>query len=122
MAGARAGEYSGEMLPEPMSLSPARKLATLQTLDVFHHWESIDEERFCRRCGEIISGRAIKVFAARRDGAGLRLECPTDGCPAVPIEWVVIEQADAAPIAPIAPTIDREPRRFFWHRLRAPSR
>ncbi len=93
------------MSAKPVALTPAQKLATLRALDVFHHWESIDEERLCQRCGEIISGRAIKVLVARRGlKKELRLECPTDGCPAVPIEWVVVV-ADTSDYAAPARTI-----------------
>ncbi len=84
------------MWPEPVSLSPAAKLAALQALDIFHHWDSIDEERRCRRCGEVITGRAIKVVRVRRRMSDLRLECPTEGCPAVPIEWIMMEPQDFA--------------------------
>ncbi|MGI8431744.1 MAG: hypothetical protein ACR2MW_05560 [Chthoniobacterales bacterium] len=84
------------MFLKPVSLSPARKLAALRARDIFHQWDSIDEERFCRRCGEIITGRTIKVVPGRRGLEDLRLECPTEGCPSVPIEWIVIEQPDFA--------------------------
>ena len=73
------------------SLTPAEKLAALCELDIFHHWDSIDEKRLCRRCGQIISGREIKVTGSRRSPAGVRLECPTEGCPSVPFEWLMLE-------------------------------
>ncbi len=87
------------MPPKSLALSPAQKLAALRAHDIFHHWESIDEERFCRRCGEVITGREITVFRGRRGQDDLRLECPTEGCPAVPIEWIMLEP-EAPPLAP----------------------
>ncbi|MBA3544658.1 MAG: hypothetical protein H0T83_09510 [Chthoniobacterales bacterium] len=63
----------------------------LRTLDIFHPWESIDEQRICRRCGQVISGRDILIFNDRPGGRPARLECPTTGCPAVPFEWMIPE-------------------------------
>ena len=87
------------MSPDLVSLSPARQLAALRARDIFHQWESIDEERFCRRCGEVITGRAIKVFHGPGGRDDLRLECPTEGCPSVPFEWIMLEQPET-PLTP----------------------
>ncbi|HEY3602046.1 MAG TPA: hypothetical protein VGK72_08830 [Chthoniobacterales bacterium] len=78
---------------KPLNLSPVKKLKALREADIFHHWDSLDEERYCRRCGEMFTGREIKVFRGWRDGPRYRLECPTEGCPAVPIEWIATEEA-----------------------------
>lgn len=88
------------MPPNPVSLLPVQKLAALRAGDIFHHWESIDEERLCRRCGEIITGRAIKVFQGRRGRDDPRLECPTEGCPSVPFEWIMLERLEVSPLPP----------------------
>lgn len=88
------------MPPKPVSLAPTQKLAALRARDIFHHWESIDEERLCRRCGEIITGREIKVFHGRRGRDDLRLECPTEGCPSVPFEWIMLERPEAPQLTP----------------------
>ncbi len=80
-------------MPNSDSLSPEEKLETLRELDIFHHWDSIDERRLCRRCGQIISGREIKVSDSRHNPRGVRLECPTEGCPSVPFEWLMLEPA-----------------------------
>jgi hypothetical protein len=78
------------MAPEPAHFSPGEKLGLVRELDIFHPWDSLDEKRYCRRCGGIFTGHEIKVIAAG-DGANYRLECPTDGCPSVPIEWIMLE-------------------------------
>lgn len=91
----------------------AEKLSTLRELDIFHHWDSIDEVRLCRRCGRIISGREIKVVGSRHNPAGVRLECPTEGCPSVPFEWLMLEPtakvASQPPPEPIQPVSASRP-------------
>lgn len=117
-----------------VSLSPAEKLTTLRELDIFHRWDSIDEKRLCRRCGQIISGQEISVVESRHSRGGVRLECPTEGCPSVPIESLMLEPyAEDAPeplleilqpeIAPRqAPGNSTPPdRRFFRFPRRVPS-
>ena len=84
----------------PLELSAAKKLNALREVDIFHRWDSLDEKRFCRRCGQTFSGHAIKVFRGRRNGGRYRLECPTEGCPSVPIEWIVPEAETARQRAP----------------------
>ena len=80
---------------KPLDLSPVKKLKVLRETDIFHHWDSLDEERCCRRCGKAFTGREIKVFRGWRNGPRYRLECPTKSCPAVPIEWIVTAEAEA---------------------------
>jgi hypothetical protein len=72
-----------------LELAPAKKLRALREADIFHPWHSLDEKRHCRRCGQIFTGRQIKVYRVRGEGMRYRLECPTEGCPSVPIEWMV---------------------------------
>ncbi|MGI8891078.1 MAG: hypothetical protein ACR2G0_09900 [Chthoniobacterales bacterium] len=74
-------------------LSSSAKLEALREHDVFHRWASLDEKRLCRRCGQIICGHEIKTIVVPRRRKPSRLECPTEGCPSVPIEWLVIESA-----------------------------
>jgi hypothetical protein len=73
---------------EPLDLSTAERLQALQRLDIFHPWESVAEERLCSRCGEIITGQQIKIFGHREGEKPARLECPSEGCLAVPLEWL----------------------------------
>ncbi|HEY2799143.1 MAG TPA: hypothetical protein VGI85_00990 [Chthoniobacterales bacterium] len=110
------------MLPKDADFSPGKKLESLRAVDIFHPWESIDEKRLCLRCGQIISGREIKVCGGEGGRGALRLECPTEGCPAVPIEWVMLDcstelpaakaVAPSPPEAPLPPLDDKSaPRR-----------
>lgn len=92
--------------PPPTFLRPDEQLAALRALDIFHPWTSIDEARLCCRCGQIITGREIRVVNG--PGEHRRLECPTEGCPAVPIEWMILEPPPKpdgeTPAAPVAET------------------
>jgi hypothetical protein len=78
-------------MSDPISFSSEEKLNALHEVDIFHNWDSLDERRLCRRCGQIISGRDIKVVGSRQSHGGVRLECPTPGCLSVPIEWLMLE-------------------------------
>jgi hypothetical protein len=71
-----------------IKLSDEEKLATLQRLDQFRQWHSLDEKRYCLVCGEVITGREIQVIMATRENRSLRTVCPTKYCDAMPIEWV----------------------------------
>lgn len=98
------------MLSELSSISPEEKLEALRKVDIFHHWDSLDEKRLCIRCGQIITGHEIKVFGGKSRHDALRLECPTGGCAAVPIEWLMLDPPAGSPtpdtsetIPPVAP-------------------
>jgi hypothetical protein len=71
-----------------INLSDEDRLDTLQRLDQFRHWHSLDEKRYCLVCGEIITGREIQVIMGTREKRLLRIVCPTKYCDAMPIEWV----------------------------------
>lgn len=94
------------MTPQRLRLTDREKLSALHEVDIFHRWSSIEERRYCRRCGESFSGREIKVFAGRRGEGQYRLECPTEGCPAVPIEWIVLEAEPQRPVDSPQPVIE----------------
>ena len=70
------------------TLSDEEKLDVLRRFDQFRHWHSLDEKRYCLVCGEIITGREIKVIEGTRGNAPQRVICPTEHCNAMPIEWV----------------------------------
>src|SRR5438552_1305536 len=71
-----------------INLSDEDRLHTLQRLDRFRQWHSLDEKRYCLVCGEIITGREIQVTMDTPDNRSLCLICPTKHCDAMPIEWV----------------------------------
>jgi len=75
-------------LVSSIKLSDQEKLATLQRLDQFRQWHSLNEKRYCLVCGEIITGREIQVIVDTRGNRSLRIICPTKYCDAMPIEWV----------------------------------
>jgi len=70
-------------------LSDDEKLEVLRRLDQFRQWHSLDEKRFCLVCGSLISGRRIRVADETRGNGSLRLSCPTEGCNAIPMDWVL---------------------------------
>jgi len=75
-------------LVSPIKLSDEDKLETLQRLDQFRQWHSLDEKRYCLVCGKIITGRQIQVIGGRRGNGPLRIICPTQPCNAIPMDWV----------------------------------
>jgi hypothetical protein len=64
------------------------KLRILQRLDQFREWRSLDDTRYCLVCGEIITGREIRVIGDVAGKEPQRVACPTKDCNAVPMEWV----------------------------------
>src|SRR4030095_15121448 len=77
---------------KPLNLSAEERLQALRRLDIFHPWESVDEKSLCRRCRNIITGRQIKVWCDGQDET-MRLECPSEGCLAVPLEWIMLDSS-----------------------------
>src|SRR5213080_5146969 len=77
------------MLSSPIKLSDGDKLETLQRLDQFRPWRSLDEKRFCLVCGKIITGRQIQVAGGTRGNGALRVSCPTERCNSIPMDWVL---------------------------------
>jgi hypothetical protein len=77
------------MTPVPSTyLSDEEKLKVLRRLDQFRQWRSLDEKRYCLVCGEIITGREIKVIESTLKERPVRIICPTEHCNAMPMEWV----------------------------------
>jgi hypothetical protein len=70
-------------------LSDADKLDVLHRLDQFRQWRSLDEKRYCLVCGEIITGRQIQLAGGTRGNGALRLNCPTERCNSIPMDWVL---------------------------------
>jgi hypothetical protein len=78
----------GVALVSPLKLSDEEKLDVLQRFDQFRQWHCLDEKRYRLVCGEIITGREIKVIGGTRGNGPLRIICPTENCNAMPMEWV----------------------------------
>lgn len=73
----------------PITISHQDKLEALRRLDQFRHWSSLDERRYCLSCGKVITGRQIILSGGTRGHGPLRVECPTRGCIATPIDWAI---------------------------------
>lgn len=85
------------MLPStPLQLSPDDRLDLLRYLDEFRFWRTVDDERRCSRCGQIITGRQILVFERQGTRGNLRLQCPTPSCPSKPGDWAYANPVEAA--------------------------
>jgi hypothetical protein len=77
------------LLPAAIRLSDGDKLETLQRLDQFRQWRSLDEKRYCLVCGKVITGRQILVAGGTRGNGPLRLSCPTERCNSIPMDWIL---------------------------------
>jgi hypothetical protein len=76
------------LLP-PLKLSEQEKLETLQRLDRFRKWRSLDEKRYCLVCSTIITGRDVCIIGGTRGTGPLRAICPSQGCHSIPMDWVL---------------------------------
>src|SRR5262249_22272056 len=98
-------------------LSDDEKLEALRRLDQFRQWPSLEEKRYCLVCGKIITGQEIQVVGGTRGNGALRMNCPTEGCNSIPMDWVLptdeilakaermaIEQRGASAVKPPAGT------------------
>ena len=74
---------------EPIKLSAEDKLNVLRQLDRWRSWNSLQDKRSCLVCGQLLSGREIEVVGGTRDLGPLRLHCPTENCPSIPMDWVL---------------------------------
>ena len=70
-------------------LLDGEKLEVLRRLDQFRQWHSLDEKRYCLVCGNLITGRQIQVAGGTRGNGPLRLNCPTESCNSIPMDWVL---------------------------------
>jgi hypothetical protein len=70
-------------------LSDDEKLEVLRRLDQFRQWHSLDEKRYCLVCGNLITGRQIRVSGGTRGNGPLQLSCPTERCNSIPMDWVL---------------------------------
>ena len=80
----------------PLQLAPEDKLDLLRYLDEFHYWHSLDDERRCKRCSRIITGRQILVIERQGTRGKLHLQCPTVACISTPSDWVYADPILAA--------------------------
>src|SRR5438093_4225755 len=76
-------------LSPPVNLADPEKLDVLCRLDQFREWRSLEEKRYCLVCGNLITGRQIQVAGGTRGNGPLRLNCPTERCNSIPMDWVL---------------------------------
>ena len=75
--------------PEATRLLDGEKLEMLRRLDQFRQWHSLDEKRYCLVCGKLITGRQIQIAGGRRGNGPVRLNCPTQSCNSIAMDWVL---------------------------------
>ena len=104
----------------PLQLAPEDKLDLLRYLDEFHYWHSLDDERRCKRCSRIITGRQILVIEHQGTRGKLHLRCPTVACISTPSDWVYADpvlaaklRADFRPAASQAGSLARAAERAY---------
>lgn len=114
------------MIPQ-MNLSDEDKLEALREIDQFRDWRSLDDERYCIVCGKLITGRLIKVVGDAHGNGSVRLQCPTDGCNSIPMDWMLPTDEVLASAKAIASEesnaaqsvcVDRDPKYGLATRLR----
>jgi hypothetical protein len=76
------------LLP-PLALTDENKLQILRRLDQFRAWRSLDDKRYCLSCGNLISGRDVRVIGGTRGTGPLRIICPTERCHSIPMDWAL---------------------------------
>jgi hypothetical protein len=72
-----------------INFTDVEKLEVLRRLDQFRAWHSLDEKRYCLVCSKIITGGQIQITGGTRGNGPMRLNCPTEGCHSIPIDWVL---------------------------------
>lgn len=68
------------------ALTLDEKLDALRACDPFRKWSSLDDQRVCILCENVITGRQIEVVRTR--GGKYKASCPTEHCGSSPHEWV----------------------------------
>jgi hypothetical protein len=81
--------FGAVALTTAVRLSDNEQLQALRRLDQFRAWHSLDEKRYCLVCGKLITGRQIQVTGGTRGYGPLRLNCPTEQCNSIPMDWVL---------------------------------
>ena len=68
-----------------MNNGDEQRLEILQRADNWRKWRSLDDERLCIGCAQLITGRNILVTLAA-DGEP-SVNCPTPGCKSTSRDW-----------------------------------
>ena len=70
---------------DTLPLTKGRKLRLFQTHDPYKQWWSLDEMRFCARCGHLFLGRDIQVH--QDEEMRYYFYCPTFQCTGSWEDW-----------------------------------
>src|SRR3954447_25057855 len=89
----------------PIDVSAHEKLSFLRRLDRFRQWHSLGDKRQCLQCGQVITGREVEVVGGTRGLGPLRLQCPTENCPGLAIDWILPPDS----VAPLFTSGSEEP-------------
>jgi hypothetical protein len=68
-----------------MNFSDERRLNALRAADKWRLWRSLDDERLCIQCAQLLSGH--DVILGDNGDESLSVSCPTSGCDATPRDW-----------------------------------
>ena len=102
-----------------IELSAKEHLKVLRQLDRAHDWQSLREQRRCRACGDVFSGREIEIVGGTRGYGPLRLQCPTYRCGKGPDSWDVVLPAHLkTPTAPEGVKVTHGGRACTFRRIR----
>ena len=93
--------------------SDPERLEALRASDNWRQWQSLDDERLCIECAQLITGRQVIVVDDVDGKTSLR--CPTAGCNAGPRDWFYHGTRHQHAIAHTVPAeqLDRLPNRLF---------
>src|SRR5438046_9897071 len=72
------------------------QLHWLPRLDRDRGWESLDDHRYCRRCGRTFSGLQVQLVGGTRRHGPIRFVCPTPSCLSTPADWLYPHESGAA--------------------------
>jgi hypothetical protein len=82
-----------------MNYSENERLETLRAADNWRQWTSLDDERLCIECAQLITGREI-TLAGEENGKAAAY-CPTPGCNGRPRDWFYHGARNHPPLANI---------------------
>lgn len=68
-----------------MNYSDEQRLEILQRADNWRRWRSLDDERLCIECAQLLTGRNVVLTLG--DGEEPLVSCPTPGCKSTPRDW-----------------------------------
>jgi hypothetical protein len=94
----------------PIDVSAHEKLSFLRRLDRFRQWHSLGDKRQCLQCGQIITGREIEVVGGTRGLGPLRLQCPSENCPGLPIDWILPKGSARSLLGPAEKPAAEQPK------------